>query len=222
MKQEYKVIFIDYEEESLTVKYNTAFDTVAGKVDFKNEVAFLEQDDQYKMVWSNSVIYPGLTEDDKVRVSVIQAQRGQILDRNGRMLAGKGVASSVGIIPGKLENRKKSIVRIAKLLGIKPEDIEKELTAKWVKEDSFVPIKKIAKVKELDLLALDPDETIVEEQKRQEKLLKISGVMISDVEVREYPLKDEAAHLVGYVQNVTAEDLEKHAQGEREVKKSRS
>ena len=127
------------------------------------------------------------------------------------MLAGKGVASSVGIIPGKLENRKKSIVRIAKLLGIKPEDIEKELTAKWVKEDSFVPIKKIAKVKELDLLALDPDETIVEEQKRQEKLLKISGVMISDVEVREYPLKDEAAHLVGYVQNVTAEDLEKHA-----------
>lgn len=202
---------IDYEEESLTVKYNTAFDTVAGKVDFKNEVAFLEQDDQYKMVWSNSVIYPGLTEDDKVRVSVIQVQRGQILDRNGRMLAGKGVASSVGIIPGKLENRKKSIVRIAKLLGIKPEDIEKELTAKWVKEDSFVPIKKIAKVKELDLLALDPDETIVEEQKRQEKLLKISGVMISDVEVREYPLKDEAAHLVGYVQNVTAEDLEKHA-----------
>lgn len=202
---------IDYEEESLTVKYNTAFDTVAGKVDFENEVAFLEQDDQYKIVWSNSVIYPGLTEDDKVRVSVIQAQRGQILDRNGRMLAGKGVASSVGIIPGKLENRKKSIVRIAKLLGIKPEDIEKELTAKWVKEDSFVPIKKIAKVKELDLLALDPDETIVEEQKRQEKLLKISGVMISDVEVREYPLKDEAAHLVGYVQNVTAEDLEKHA-----------
>lgn len=49
------------------------------------------------MVWSNSVIYPGLTEDDKVRVSVIQAQRGQILDRNGRMLAGKGVVSSVGL-----------------------------------------------------------------------------------------------------------------------------
>lgn len=52
---------IDYEEESLTVKYNTAFDTVAGKVDFKNEVAFLEQDDQYKMVWSNSVIYGTVT-----------------------------------------------------------------------------------------------------------------------------------------------------------------
>ncbi len=110
---------IDYEEESLTVKYNTAFDTVAGKVDFKNEVAFLEQDDQYKMVWSNSVIYPGLTEDDKVRVSVIQAQRGQILDRNGRMHAGKGVASSVGIIPRKLENRKKIHCQNCEIVGNK-------------------------------------------------------------------------------------------------------
>ena len=34
--------------------------------------------------------------------------------------------------------------------------------------------------------------------------------MITDTEVREYPLGDAAAHLVGYVQNVTAEDLEKH------------
>ena len=43
------------------------------------------------------------------------------------------------------------------------------------------------------------------------KLLEIPGVMISDVEVREYPLGEAAAHLVGYVQSVTAEDLEEHA-----------
>lgn len=35
--------------------------------------------------------------------------------------------------------------------------------------------------------------------------------MISDVEVREYPLGEAAAHLVGYVQSVTAEDLEEYA-----------
>ena len=46
---------------------------------------------------------------------------------------------------------------------------------------------------------------------RHEKLLEIPGVMISDVEVREYPLGEAAAHLVGYVQSVTAEDLEEHA-----------
>ena len=34
--------------------------------------------------------------------------------------------------------------------------------------------------------------------------------MITDTPVRSYPLGEAAAHLVGYVQNVTAEDLEKH------------
>lgn len=154
------------------------------------------------------MIYPGLENSDKMKVSTIQANRGKILDRNGRVLAGKGLASSVGIIPGKLENREKSITRIAKLLKIKTEEIEKQLSAKWVKDDSLVPLKTILKVKKLELLALEPDKNVLKEQKRQEKLLSIPGVMISDVEVREYPLKEAAAHLIGYVQNVTAEDLE--------------
>ncbi len=34
--------------------------------------------------------------------------------------------------------------------------------------------------------------------------------MITDTPVRYYPLGEKAAHLVGYVQNVTAEDLEEH------------
>ncbi len=202
---------LNYDKEKLTVTYNTSFDTVAGKVDFENELTFLEEDGQYKALWSDSVIYPGLETSDKVRVSTIQANRGEILDRNGRMLAGKGLASSVGIIPGKLVNREKSIARIAKLLEIKTEEIEKQLSAKWVKDDSFVPLKNISKVKEIELLKLEPDKNALKEQKRQEKLLNIPGVMISDVEIREYPLKEAAAHLIGYVQNVTAEDLEEHA-----------
>ena len=206
-----KIHITSYDKEQKEICYETSMDTVAGNVTFENNVSFIQEKGTYKLVWSDSLIFPELDSTDKVKVSVTNAERGQILDRNGRVLAGKGVASSVGVVPGKLENRDDAISQLADLLEMKVEDIERKLSAKWVKEDSFVPIKKIAKVKELDLLALDPDETIVEEQKRQEKLLKISGVMISDVEVREYPLKDEAAHLVGYVQNVTAEDLEKHA-----------
>ena len=71
------------------------------------------------------------------------------MDRNGRVLAGKGVASSVGIVPGKLEDRDEAIQQIAELLEIEPEVIEKKLSAKWVKEDSFVPIKTIPKVSDI-------------------------------------------------------------------------
>lgn len=147
----------------------------------------------------------------KMKHVSLRAKRGEILDRNGRVFAGEGVASSVGIVLGKLENREEAIQNIAKLLEIEPEVIEKKLSEQWVKNDSFVPIQTIPKVEEIELMNLEPDEEVLREQNRQEKLLEIPGVMISDTEVREYPLGEAAAHLTGYVQSVTAEDLEEHA-----------
>ena len=61
-------------------------------------------------------------------------------------MAGKGVATLVGIIPGKLEDRNVSIEKIAELLEKDVETINNKLTAKWVKEDSFVPIETIPKL----------------------------------------------------------------------------
>ena len=202
---------ISYNEERNVVKYQTTFDTVAGNISFENEAYFLKREDGYKLVWTDSLIYPGLSSTDKVRVSTTQAKRGEILDRNGRVLAGPGAASSVGIVPGKLENRDSAIEQIANLLEMKSEEIEKKLSAKWVKEDSFVPVKTLRKVEEIELMSMEPDEEVIKEHERQQQLLEIPGVMISDTEVRAYPLGDAAAHLVGYVQSVTAEDLEKHA-----------
>ena len=208
--QNMAVEIIAYDEEQLTVTYQTSFDTVAGEISFENEAFFLEGEDGYKLVWDNSLIFPNLASTDKVRVSTTQANRGEILDRNGRVLAGKGTASSVGIVPGKLENREEAIAKIAELLETTPEVIEKKLSAQWVKDDSFVPIKTIPRVEEIELLKVEPDEDVLKEKERHESLLAIPGVMISDVEVREYPLGEAAAHLVGYVQSVTAEDLEEH------------
>ena len=209
--QNMAVEIIAYDEEQLTVTYQTSFDTVAGEISFENEAFFLEGEDGYKLVWDNSLIFPNLASTDKVRVSTTQANRGEILDRNGRVLAGKGTASSVGIVPGKLENREEAIAKIAELLETTPEVIEKKLSAQWVKDDSFVPIKTIPRVEEIELLKVEPNEDVLKEKERHESLLAIPGVMISDVEVREYPLGEAAAHLVGYVQSVTAEDLEEHA-----------
>ena len=209
--QNMAVEIIAYDEEQLTVTYQTSFDTVAGEISFEKSAFFLEGEDGYKLVWDNSLIFPNLASTDKVRVLTTQANRGEILDRNGRVLAGKGTASSVGIVPGKLENREEAIAKIAELLETTSEVIEKKLSAQWVKDDSFVPIKTISRVEEIELLKVEPDEDVLKEKERHESLLAIPGVMISDVEVREYPLGEAAAHLVGYVQSVTAEDLEEHA-----------
>ena len=60
-----------------------------------------------------------------------------------------------------------------------------------------MPIKTIPRVEEIELMKIEPDEEVLKERERHEKLLEIPGVMISDVEVREYPLGEAAAQLDG-------------------------
>lgn len=194
-----------------TVAYRMSFDTIAGNLHFENEMQFTDTEDGYKILWHDGLIFPELTSKDKVRIESSPAARGNISDRNGRMLAGPGTASSVGLVPGKLGDRETAFRQLSELLDMESETIQSCLDAAWVTEDSFVPVKTIPKVSELDLMALEPEEKALAEKARRDALLAIPGVMISDVEVRTYPLGDAAGHLTGYVGNVTAEDLEEHA-----------
>ena len=185
------------EEDSKTSKitYNSTMNTEAGKVEFSNIVRLTEDKEQgYTINWSSNLIFPQLNNTDKVRVKTVKSERGEIVDKNGVVLAGEGEISSVGIVPGKLnqESKDADIEKIASLLGTTSTSINNTLSASWVKDDSFVPIKEVSK-----------DATELKEQ-----LLQISGIKINTDTARVYPLGEAAAHLVGYVQNITAEELE--------------
>ena len=205
-----KINVLEYDKKEKSVTYHTSFETPAGTIDFDNEAFFLKGKKRYEIIWEDSLIFPQLGAEDKVRITFDEAERGKILDRKGMVLAGKGITSSVGIVPGKLQNTEQDIEQIADLLETEPSEIKKKLKEKWVKEDSFVPIKTIPKVKETELLSVDPGEELLKEAERHKKLLEIPGVMITDKEIREYPLGKAASHLTGYVQNVTEEDLKEH------------
>lgn len=200
------------EEGVAVVSYQMSLDCLAGPISFPNQVTFLKDEEgAYHMSWSDRVIFPEFGRTDKVRVTTEKAERGQVYDRNGELLAGKGTASMVGLVPGRMSAEPAAdLTRLSELLGIPVESIEKKLAAKWVKDDSLVPLKTLKKVDELDLNSLSPKEDNVNNRALQDELLTVPGVMITDSTVRSYPLGEEASHLVGYVQNVTAEDLEKH------------
>lgn len=178
------------------ITYTTYMNTLAGKINFSNTVDFLKnKEKKYYLNWSSKVIYPELESTDKVRVATVEPQRGQILDRNNNVLAGKGVASSIGVVPGKMnENRDEDINKISQILNISVEQINTELSASYVKDDTFVPLKTIS---ELD-------------KQTEETLLKIKGIMIKETQKREYPLGEKLSHLIGYIQNINAEELEKN------------
>lgn len=199
-------------DKTVTLSYENGFQTIAGEITFKNKAEFQKEGKKgYKLVWSDSLIFPELGRNDKVRISTDKAVRGSIFDRNGVALAGKGTASSVGLVPGKMsEDPTGDIEALSALLGTSADSIQKKLSAKWVKEDSFVPLKTLEKVDEINLKAPQPREDNVKNKEFQDQLLAIPGVLISDTQVRFYPMEESGAHLVGYVQNVTAEDIKEH------------
>lgn len=200
------------QDMATVITYHTSLDTIAGKIEFENQaVLHKDEKENWVLTWEDRMIFPKLESTDKVRVSMHPSKRGTILDRSGEVLAGPGTASLVGLVPGKMNAEGDADKKeLASLLNITQESIEKALSAKWVKEDSWVPLKTIEKLDEVQLLTENPSEQTLSNKKLQDALLNIPGVMISDTQVRAYPLGKAAAHLIGYVQKVTAEDLEKH------------
>lgn len=80
----------EFDEEASALQYQLSMDTSAGQVAFSNAVSFAFEKEEgiWRIVWNDSLIFPDLEQTDKVRVSTQKAKRGDIFDRNGRLLAG--------------------------------------------------------------------------------------------------------------------------------------
>ncbi len=180
---------------SILVTYSTNMSTLAGVVEFSNKAQISKnENDEYKINWSSNLIFPELNDNYKVRVTTTSATRGNLLDRNGKAIANQGTVYNVGIVSGKLgENRTENLQKISELLGLSTDYINNTLSSSWVKDDSFVPLKKIS----------------VDNVQLKQELLNIPGVMIDSETDRVYPYKEATSHITGYVQGINSEELEK-------------
>jgi cell division protein FtsI/penicillin-binding protein 2 len=180
-----------------SIKFEVIMDTIAGKLNFDNTGELIKdsKNKAWKILWSSKMIFPELENEDKIRVATLYAKRGEIKDKNDKFLALDGTAVEIGIIPGKLGNdADKSKGNLSKILQVSLEDINKKLSATYVKPDMFIPIKTISEG----------------ETEKISMLLEIPGVMVNEKKARVYPLKEKAAHLVGYIQAISAEEIEKN------------
>lgn len=188
---------IENEKKLAKVTYKNSMDTMSGHVDFVNTVTLeLNEEKEYKIDWTSNLIFLELNTEDKVRVKTIEAKRGSILDRNGEYLATNGVASQIGLVPGKMsDNKEENIEKIAELLNMTSAGINSELSASYVKADTFVPLKTVGKNK----------------MELKNKLLEIKGIKIIDADERIYPQGVSTSQLVGYIQPINAEELKEKA-----------
>ncbi|MED3561210.1 penicillin-binding transpeptidase domain-containing protein [Bacillus xiapuensis] len=178
--------------------FNAKMNSVAGPISFSYKANLKEEEKDNKknwyIDWNTGFIFPKMEKGDKIGLSTISPERGEIVDRNGNGLAVNGDVLEVGVVPGKMGDKKAQVVgQLAKLLDIPTKQIEQELGASWVKPGLFVPLRKIP----------------LDDRKLVNQLMSIQSVTTKDVPARIYPYKEAAAQLVGYVGSITADDLKK-------------
>lgn len=195
----------------IRVSYTQTLQTNAGEITQDNSALMKKEHDAWKLEWSDAVIFPDLAETDTIKVTTTAAQRGNIYDRNGVLLAGTGEAEEVGLIKGQMDDQ--SVSLLADALDVSEDFVNKKLNQKWVTDDSFVPIKTVSKLTDQELMADQLSNETRLKSRRDRKLKKVAGIMTKDTTVRVYPLGECCAHLIGYVQTVTAEDLSADTEG---------
>lgn len=185
-------------DEYTTIPFTLKATTVAGDIALDNyKVDVYKEDKEYKIKWDESLIFPEMISGDKLMVENYPSKRGSILDRNGVVLAENGTISVVGIHPSifDLENRDEKIKEIATVLDINLDTIIEKLSRN-TNPEHFVPI--------VDILSND------------EKLASLSnreseGIVINTKESRVYHGGKATGRLIGYIGNITSEELTANA-----------
>lgn len=154
-----------------------------------NQIPIIRDGEQFKVDWTPSLIFSGLG-DGLVRWTPDVPQRGRILDRKGRPLAETGFISRVGVIPGQIQNEGELLNQLSTLLEMPADKIKAKYEGgepTW-----FMPVKDYPDVMDAQLVA---------------KLGEIPGVTIQKWPARTYALGPSAAHITGYLSEITAEEL---------------
>ena len=138
--------------------------------------------------------YRDLSENNRTRQVLIEPARGLIYDRHGVLLANNVPSFSLYVTLEDVKDRKVLAEKLSDLLGLDLAFVQKKLGGKGGK---LVP----RKIKDRMTLR---DAVLIESHR-----LDLPGVMVQVESQRNYPGGVIASHLLGYVGEISAEQLEK-------------
>jgi len=151
----------------------------------------------HKRYWNKS-------EANRIREVILVAPRGLIIDREGTVLAENIASFKASIIRENCKNFDLSCLRIARLLKLE-KDVLKERIKKYESLPSFKPI-------------------IVKDNLTKEEVFLIEGRKLEFPELilqtepkRFYPLGSFAAHILGYLQEISEKDIKSGIYKERRL-----
>lgn len=186
-----KVTMMD-ENEKLEIPVSISMETIAGNLKYDDVIIKLEKENKdYKISWNESLILPDMAQGDKIRVKITNGSRGRILDRDGNLLAYNGEVNYVYINPKVFD--KSNISKLATVLDISEEYIQNKIDNNS-NPDHAVFIVKVSKY----------------DEEKASAALEIEGVNVQVGISRVYAYGEAFGSLVGYIGDITVEELEKN------------
>lgn len=138
--------------------------------------------------------YHAMSENNRLRFVPVAASRGTILDRTGAILVSNRPSFSLAVIPQEVTDKEALLTLLSNLLGID----RTEMADRWEKSKGrarYYPIVLASNISR--------DQVEIVEENR----LRLPGIEIEMKPVREYTNNQLAAHLLGYIGEVSEKDL---------------
>lgn len=135
-----------------------------------------------------------LSERNRIRYMPIAAPRGPIFDRDGQLLVDNRPAFGVSVMRQDIDDRERLLAQLSLLLDVDSETLEARLKA-GRRFPFYRPVP----------MADDVNRDLLE--RVQENSLDLPGVLVDVHPMRSYPHADVAAHLFGYLGEITEREL---------------
>lgn len=138
--------------------------------------------------------YHAMSENNRLRFVPIAASRGAIMDRNGNVLVSNRPSFSLAVVPQEVTDKEALLNKLSSLLGLDRVD----MADRWEKNRGrakYYPIVLASNITR--------DQVEIVEENR----LHLPGVEIEMKPVREYSSGQLAAHLLGYIGEVSEKEL---------------
>jgi penicillin-binding protein 2 len=140
--------------------------------------------------------YRSMSENNRLRFVPVAASRGAIMDRSGKVLVSNRPSFSLAVVPQEVKDKDALLDRLARLLGLDRTELE-ERWKKVTGRAKYYPVVLASNI------SRDQVEII------EENRLRLPGVEIEMKPVREYSSNILAAHLLGYIGEVSEDEMDK-------------
>jgi penicillin-binding protein 2 len=137
-----------------------------------------------------------MAENNHLRTLPVRAPRGVLFDRDGKVLVENRFSFTIALVREQTANLDQTIRTLAKATGI-DEDAVREVIRRRRSEPSYRPI------------AIIEDASLAQVAAVRARGYELPGVVIDQVPTRHYPDDDVAAHLFGYVGEVSEAQLQR-------------